>query len=242
MNFVLSDRFIFRQVYWKDLPIFLRDGELRAKNHASAQVCHQTSYPEIVNRRNSQQFPMPNGSVVNDYVPFYFSPITSFTYTIFKNNVPLISPSGANLGMACEDDRIFLVGRPTSIGYSGLTYCFSDHALNSNAPLPTIETDLNKLESHVHWDVFDETRDKAKIPEIGYPGVCRWFHNMASPAHKMTRSQKRMAEFLVQGEIPLDHIECIIAKTDAMKHKLEAMMCASDWDIPIYAKSGCYFG
>jgi ssDNA thymidine ADP-ribosyltransferase, DarT len=185
---------------------------------------------------------MPNGGVVNDFVPFYFSPITSFTYTIYKRNVPLVSPTGQALGQASEDDRIFFVARPDSFRGSNLYYCFSDHALNSNVPIPQIETNLDRLESHVFWNVFDESLDKASISEIGYMGVCRWFKNMESPAQRMTRSPKRMAEFLVLDAVPLEHVVCIIAKTDIMRDKLLEMMNASAWNIPIYTKRGCYFG
>jgi len=238
----LPNRFIFRQVYFNDLPTFLREGEIRAKNKLPLQACHQTSYQDIVDRRGTQQFPMPNGGVVNDYVPFYFSPVTSFTFTIYKQNVPLVSPNGVNLGQACEDDRIFFVARPESFRTAGLPFCFSNYALNSNAPIPTLKTDLDLLESHVHWDVFDETPKKAEIPEIGYSGVCCYFNNMASPAYRKTRSAKRMAEFLVEDAVPLEKIDCIIAKSGTMRDTLMVMMDASDWDIPIYTNSGCYFG
>jgi len=238
----LPDRYIFRQVCYKDLPTFLADGEVRAKNKHPAQACHQTSYPDIVNRRGTQQFPMPNGGVVNDYVPFYFSPVTSFTFTIYKRNVPLVSPSGEDLGQACEDDRIFFVARPESFQADGMPFCFSDYALNSNAPIPTLETDLGLHESHVHWDVFDESPKKARIPTIGYNGVCYWFFNMASPPNRKTRSSKRMAEFLIRDAVPLEKIDCIIAKSDAIRDTLMVMMDASDWNIPIYTNSGCYFG
>lgn len=238
----MPNRFIFRQIHWDDLPTFLADGEIRAKNHVKPQECHQTSYSGIVERRGSNEFAMPEETVVNDYVPFYFSPITSFTFTIYKKNVQLVSPAGEYLRQACEDDRIFLVGRPDTFRGSDQFYCFSDHALNSNAPLPSIATDLDYLETHVHWEVFDEAHDKASIPEIGYPGVNRWFHNMASPAHRMTRSAKRTAEFLVKGVVPLAHIDCIIVKTDAMRDNLQIMLDASIWNIPIHTKRGCFFG
>lgn len=143
--------------------------------------------------------------MVNDFVPFYFSPITSFTFTIHEENVPLISPAGASLGMANDDDRLFIVFSVDAIGNSGLDYCFSDYALNSQAPLPSIETDLAKLEEHVHWNVFDEAPYVAAIPEISYAGVCRWFHNMASPSVRRLRSQKRMAEFLIRNAVPRLH-------------------------------------
>lgn len=237
----LPERFIFRQVHYADLPTFLADGEIRAKNHATLQRCHQVSYEEIVDRRGTNEFSVPNGGVVNDYVPFYFSPITAFTYTISRENVPLVSPDGAYLRQACEDDRIFMVASPEHFRGSGLLTCFSDYALNSRAPMPTVETDLDKLEDHVHWDVFDEGPLTAKIPEIGYDGVCSYFLNKASPPERMTRREKRMAEFLVHEAVPLDKVVCIIAKSDTMKDTLKTMMEASTWDIPVYSKRGCYY-
>lgn len=237
----LPIRFIFRQVHYSDLPTFLTDGEIRAKNHATPQRCHQVSYQDIVNRRGTNEFNVPNGGVVNDYVPFYFSPITAFTYTISRENVPLVSPDGAYLRQACEDDRIFMVASLEAFRGSGLFTCFSDYALNSRAPMPTVETDFDLLEGHVHWDVFDESPLTAKIPEIGYQGVCSYFLNKASPPERMTRREKRMAEFLVHEAVPLDKFACIIAKTDTMKDTLETMMAASAWDIPVYSKRGCYY-
>ena len=238
----MPNRFIFRQIHYEDLPIFLADGEVRAKNHKFSQHCHQASYQEIVNRRGTDEFKLPNGCVVNDFVPFYFSPITSFTYTIYMGNVPLLSPDGQHLRQACEDDRIFLVSSPQAFVDSGLFTCFSDYALNSKAPMPTIETDLNKLEQHVHWTVFDEPPMAAAIPNIGYAGVCKWFCNMATPPERMTRSAKRMAEFLVYGAVPLDKIRCIVVKTDAMRATLGGMMTASAWNIPILTQRGCFYG
>ncbi|WP_158524926.1 DUF4433 domain-containing protein [Phaeobacter inhibens] len=238
----VPNRFVFRQIHFEDLPIFLADGEIRAKNHLAPQLCHQTSYQDIVNRRGTDEFQMPNGTVVNDFVPFYFSPITSFTFTIYMKNVPLVSPAGVELRKACEDDRIFLVSSPQAFVGSGLFTCFSDYALNSRAPMPTIETDLTKLEEHVHWNVFDDYPMVAAIPDIVYPGVCKWYHNMATPPERMTRSAKRMAEFLVRGAVPLDKIMCIVVKTDAMRATLGGMMAASAWDIPILTKRGCFYG
>lgn len=235
----MPKRFIFRQIYAGDFTQFLADGEIKAKNHEIPQPCHQTSYQAIVDRRGSDEFPMPCGGVVNDYVPFYFSPITSFTYTIHKGNVPLISPDGINLGTAQDEDRIFFVCAVEDLKDSGLDFCFSDYALNSQVPQPTIEQDLNKLEGHVHWSVFDDTPTVASIPEIGYEGVCKYFASV--PGKWQLRSQARMAEFLVRDALPLDYISCIIAKSDAMRINLQAVMDASGWDIPILSKPGCYF-
>lgn len=237
----MPDRFIFRQFYFRDLSRFLEDGELRAKNHDRPQLCHQTSYQGIVDRRGIDEFQLPEGGVVNDYVPFYFSPITSFTFTIHKGNVSLRSPDGEDLGLANDDDRVFIVFKVDDFRNSGVEYCFSDYALNSRAPLPTTVNDLNKLEEHVHWDVFDEAPYVAKIPEIGYKGVCRFFKNSDSPPNRQLRSQKRMAEFLIRCGVPLNLACCLIAKSAKIGDELMKMMAASQWDIPVYVKPGCYF-
>lgn len=237
----MPSRFAFRQVYAGDLELFLRDGEVRAKNHANLQHCHQTSYQEINDRRGTNAFRMPCGGVVNDYVPFYFSPLTSFAYTICQGNVPLRDFEGQNLGVALNEERIFFVCNTDVFAGSNLTVCFSDLALNSNSGSPKIETDLGKLESHVDWSVFDEDPIVARIPEIGYGGVCQYFRSVATPAKWHNRSPKRMAEFLVREAVPLQYVSCVVAKSDAMRDNLQAVMDASHWNIPILAKPGCYF-
>jgi hypothetical protein len=91
----MPSRFVFRQIYYGDLDCFLADGEIRSKNHPNMQACHQTSYQEIVDRRGTAEFQMPCGGVVNDYVAFYFSPLTAFTFTIDRGNVNLRDLDGS---------------------------------------------------------------------------------------------------------------------------------------------------
>lgn len=237
----LPKRFAFRQVCSRDFPVFLQDGEIRSKNHCNPQSCHQTSYPEIVNRRGTEIFELPHGGVVNDYVAFYLSPKTSFTYTIHKGNVRLVSPDGVDLGVATDDERIFFVVAVEPVLKSDLQYCFSDFPLNSRAPMPKVECEPGALESHVHWNVFDEQPVGAAIPEIGYEGVCSYFMNQDSPPERQNRSQKRMAEFLVRDCVPLSFVTCVVTKTAAVQAALTAQMAASNWRIPILAKPGCYF-
>lgn len=237
----MPERFVFRQVHKDDLKLFLDDGEIRAKNHGNPQACHQTSYQTLVDRRGTAAFQMPCGGVVNDYVPFYFSPITAFTHTIQKGNVRVTSPTGEYLGQSCQDDRIFFVARVQDFSNSDLVYCFSDYPLVSQAPAPTLESNLNNIESHVHWDVFDESPVVAKIREIGFEGVGQFYFNKANPPARMTRSQKRRAEFLVKSSVPLSIIVCIVVISDRIRDELQTVMDASEWSIPIYTKRGCYF-
>jgi ssDNA thymidine ADP-ribosyltransferase, DarT len=228
-------------VYYEDCALFFKDGEIRAKNANQIQLCHQTSYPEIVSRRGEQGILTPSGRVINDHVAFYFSPITGMAYTIHCGNVPLVDPGGKTLRQASMDDRVFFVANTEKLRNSGLTYWFSDIACNARAPLPKFENDLDKLESHIAWDLFDEAPIKGRVPEIGYTGVTKYFGNCDTPERYQNRKQRRMAEFLVQDAIPLSMFDCIITKSDWIREEVRRMMKGTGVTIDVHSKPGCYF-
>jgi len=236
----LKERFIFRQVDYRDLPTFLHDGEIRAKNHHTPQLCHQTSYQEIVERRNTSAFQMPCGGVVNDYVPFYFSPLTSFTYTIHQGNVRVVSPQGIFLGQSCSEDRVFLVCKTSRVSQEALQFCYSNAALNSGEGLVELNEDFAELENHVNWDVFDDPPMRGHIPEIGFHGVCQYFMNSTNVRYQ-NRSKERMAEFLVRGSQPLEMIECIVTKDPVKGAIIQSQLDDYQITIPVFVNSGCYF-
>lgn len=237
----MPERFVFRQVCSRDFATFLADGEIRAKNHYNPQRVHPTSYRNLVDTRGTALFAPPHGGVVNDYVPFYFSPLTSFTYAIHIGKVELRCPDDNVLGTATDDERIFFACAVDSFANSTLSYCFSDLALNTAAPMPSLESDLSKLEGHINWELFDEGPTAAYVPEIGYQGVCRYFKSTDTPQRYHLRHRQRMAEFLVKDAVPLSMVTCVIAKSQNMKQNLQAIMDASRWNIPILVKPGCYF-
>ncbi|TDB27271.1 DUF4433 domain-containing protein [Stenotrophomonas sp. ATCM1_4] len=147
----MPDRFAFRQVDQRDLATFFRDGEVRAKLHEDPQACHQTSYGNIVQRRSSNLVEMPHGGVVNNYVAFYLSPVTAFTYAIHQGRVEVRSPSDHLLGMSELSQRAFLVASVSTLFRNYPHVCFSNYALNTNVPLPVVMADQNQFETHVNW-------------------------------------------------------------------------------------------
>ncbi|WP_193221988.1 DarT ssDNA thymidine ADP-ribosyltransferase family protein [Amylibacter sp. SFDW26] len=236
----MPNRFVFRQVDYRDIPLFLENGELRAHNHHTPQKCYQTSYPNLVDRRGTNMFRMPCGGVVNDYVAFYFSPFTSFSCSINRGGVEVISPNAEPLGRSNFEDRAFFVYSVPLLTSAGLQCCFSDCSLTSNAPLPSVIQDTNSIEDHIHWDLFDEYPMTAKIDEIGYEGVCKFFGFKDTPPRYQLRKQRRMAEFLVRTSVPVELASCIVTPSSGKKEQVQSAMDASDWDISVYSKPECF--
>jgi hypothetical protein len=235
----MPDRFGFRQIDHRDLEMILRDGEIRSKNNRSPQKCHQTSYAEIVGLRGTAQFTLPHGGVVNDYVAFYFSPVTAFTYTIHKGNVGVVSPQGVALGDSGSKDRLFLVVKVNDVIASGVAWSVSDYALNSHAPMPTVISDSNLLGQHVKWNLFDEKPFAATIPEIEYHGVCQYFHSTAE-SQRQLRKEARMAEFLVKDSLPIDLVCSIIAPTSQSCDRAIRVANRYKFNGLVLLKPGCF--
>lgn len=234
-------RFAFRQVDYRDIQTFITDREIRSKNNVNVQRCYQTSYPEIVNRRNEPHYHLPNGGVVNDYVAFYLSPYTSFCYAINKGErVKVVDLNGNDIGYSSYLDRVFLLCDIDNIFNSCLEFCFSDSALNNLVMNPNVSCDPNDFSTLIKWDLFDDAPIIAQIPEIGYDGVCSYFCNKAVPQKYQDRARMRMAEFLVRDAVPLRFVTCIVVPNDEKERLISRLISDAGINIPVYQKPECF--
>lgn len=238
----MPERYVFRQIDYRDLPTFLADGEVRSKNHPNPQICHQTSYQNLVQRRGTNDFQLPFGGVVNDCVAFYFSPLTSFTCAIHRGSVDVIPPNGAASTKSRLDDRVFLVARVTDLYIAGLECCFSNYALTTTVPKPIVVSDINMLESHIDWTMFDEDEFHfaGEIPEIGYRGACKFFYSRATPERYQRRGSIRMAEFLVHTAVPMNTFICVVCPNAQKQALVSNMIQSAGYQLPVYSKPGCF--
>lgn len=226
--------------YYRNLQTYLADGCIYAKNHPNMQAGFRISFDDIVARRGTAIFTTPCGSNINDFVPFYFSPITKMAYTIHAGNVRLRSPDGADLGPAEMEDVAYVVVDPDVLFSSGRACWFTDIACNSGIP-PTYENRARELSRHVDWPLFDDTPRTAQISEIGYEGACRWQHDRDQPIEHQMRSKKRMAEFMVRDHLRTDEISCIVLKTAKHAEEVQAWVDECGTDMPVFVKPECYF-
>ncbi len=224
--------------FYKNLESFLKDGAEFAKDSPQGKPRYRISFDEIVARRGTI-FSVPSGCLVNEFVPFYFSPSTKMAFSIHKGNVPLRDPNGQNLGPANMNDVAFMVVDPDALSKSSRECWFTDQACNS-AITPRYENDMSKLEQHIAWPLFDELPKMAIMPEIGYDGVCQYQQDRDAPPYQQ-RSKMRMAEFLVKDHLRMDELSCIVLKSDGHRVEVEDWVNQADLNIPVLVKPGCYF-
>lgn len=226
--------------YFRNLQRYLSDGAIYAKDNLNVQPGFRISFDDIVARRGTEAFATPCGSTVNDFVPFYFSPITKMAFTVHVGNVDLKSPTDQNLGRANMNDVAYLVVDPGRLFASGRQCWFTDIACNSAIPW-ACESDPNRLAHHVAWSLFDDSPYTAEIAEIGYRGVCKWQHDRDEPIAHQQRSKKRMAEFLIKDHLRMDEVSCIVLKTDEHKEEVRSWVKSAGMTIPVLVKPACYF-
>lgn len=233
-------RLLFRMTYFRNLKIYLNDRFIFSKNNAQVQRGYRVSYEDIVARRGTPQFVTPCGSNVNDFVPFYFSPITKMAYSIHMRNVPLRDLDGEVIEPANPEDIAYLVVDPNVLFQSERVCWYTDIACNSAIP-PKYCKDPNELENHVSWKLFDDLPLVAQIPEIGYQGVCKWQQDRDEPVEHQQRSKRRMAEFLVKEHLRMDEVLCIVLKNSLHEQAVKTWVSDSGMNIPVLVKPGCYF-
>lgn len=223
-----------------NLEVYFRDGHINAKNQLPIQMAYQISYSDIVNRRGAGDFNTPCGCSVNDFVPFYFSPSTAMAFAIHKGLVELTEPNGNRNGFANINDIAFVVADPNKVAAFGVEYYFTNIACNSGIK-PEYNNNINSIEDHINWRLFDATPKMAKIPEITYNGVCKYCSDSELDPAWHNRKKQRMAEFLVKSRFYMSLAECIVLKHDGMKSTVEGWVRSAGLNIPVLVNSGCYF-
>jgi hypothetical protein len=118
------------------------------------------------------------GGKVCDYVPFYFAPRSPMLYSIMRGNVEGVSSNQRRL--------VYLVSSTEAVYEAELPCVFSDGNAGTFG-LTRFNSDPEALSTHVDWSVMTLTM---------------WNNTAADP----DRMRRRMAEFLVREEVPLNLI------------------------------------
>jgi hypothetical protein len=144
---------IWRIVHRDNLPWILDNGlhcgnsEIRSPNWVSI------GNEELIDKRSRHPVPLPPGGLLNDYVPFYFTP-----FSVMMRN---IHTGWGGIKRRKNEEIFILVSSMRHLQKMGLTYLFTDsHAYYQWANYYNNLNDLDKID----WPLL-QSRDFKRDPE-----------------------------------------------------------------------------
>lgn len=202
---------IFRIIHRSNLAWVLDHG-LHCGNSAtrSAQWV-SIGNQELISKRAIWQVTVPPGGVLNDYVPFYFTP-----FSVMMRN---INTGWNGVTKHANRDILILVSSLRRVADMDLPFLFTDSHANNN--LAGYWSDLNDLDK-VDWKIL-QSRDFKRDPDD--PG-------------KFGRYQ---AEALVHQHFPVQGLSGIVCYTENVKIEVEQAMAQRGLHLQIVARTGWYF-
>lgn len=154
----MSRTLIYRMIYYKNLEGLLTHGINCANSENKIPNYINIGAKNLISKRYTHKVPVEPYGVLNDYVPFYFSPRSPMLYTINKN------PKQYGV---LQSDIIFLVSSVEKIEEHNLKYVFNDghfnfaftEFYNKKEDLDKVDFDLMKEKV---WTNTEEDTDRER--------------------------------------------------------------------------------
>lgn len=138
-----ENAYIWRIVRRSEISRLIQNGLHSANSVVPTSNYKTMGSEEIITKRNSRVVPIESGGVLNDYVPFYFTPFSPMMYNIY---------TGYN-GVTKEqnDDIIILVTNLKTLKNNDINFVFTNmHALMAYA---SFYSDLQSL-NEIDWQIL----------------------------------------------------------------------------------------
>lgn len=206
-----------------NLPTILHAGALLSDSVVTARglLSNEAGDPEIKARRRRQPVTCPPGGFVADYVPFYFAARSPMMYKLYMGGVPSFTGDHRDLVYFVSD-----VGRMVS---ADVPFAISDR--NAAKALADFTDDVSVL--------GDLATDSPRSDFVDWPLMkARMWNNTPDDGERMER---RMAEFLVGGEVPFDLVACVAAQSDKRRTKIERTFAQAGVDLRIIVRPDWYY-
>jgi hypothetical protein len=202
---------IFRIIHRANLEWVLHHG-LHCGNSATRSTGWVSiGNQELISRRANWPVSAPPGGVLNDFVPFYFTP-----FSVMMHN---INTGWNGVAQHPKRDILILVSSLHRVVELGLTFLFTDtHANNSLVNWYSGLADLHKVD----WPLL-QARDFKRDPN--------------DPA-KFGRYQ---AEALIHRHCPLQGLSGIVCHDDGGKMEVQQTVAALNLPLPVVKQPSWYF-
>jgi hypothetical protein len=207
-----NDIWVYRIIPIQNLEHNLRHG-LHCKN---AGLVNPDYIPignqDIIGRRDIVKVWCYPDTVVNDYVPFYFSVRTPMLLNI---------KTGRGVPAKPQEEIIYLCFRIADLTTTGFQWCFTDG--NAAKQITRFFCDLKHLD-HLDWRSINTTDFKD-----------------GNADGDEDRVRKKHAEFLVRSHVPVNLLRKIVVKTTNTQKQVEAIVAHAGLTIPVHINPKFYF-
>lgn len=202
---------IWRILHRDNLPWVLSNGLHCANSDARSPNWVSIGNAELIEKRAAHVVPMAPGGVLNDYVPFYFTP-----FSVMLRN---IHTGWGGIQKRPNEEIVILVSSLHRLLELGLPFLFTDmHAYYRWASYFDDLADIGRVD----WSLL-QRRDFKRDPE--------------DPA----KFERYQAEALVHRHVPLNALLGVVCYTDGAKSDIERTIEAAGADLPVHTRPGWYF-
>jgi hypothetical protein len=202
---------IFRTTHINNIPWILSNGAHCSQSAERDPAFVQIGNPDLITKRARRIVPVPPGGVLQDYVPFYFTPFSPMLYSI---------RTGWNgIQQRPMRDIVILVSSLHILIAQDVSFLITDrHAYLQAALFSSNLADL----ARVDWKII-QARDFKRDPND--PG-------------KVERYQ---AEALVHRRLPAAALSGIVCHGAAEEERIRQVMVSAPVDCPLAVRPTWYF-
>lgn len=214
---------LFHFTHVDNLPAILDAGALLSDTVVEARglLANEAGDPAIKQRRRSQPVTCPPGGCVGDYVPFYFAARSPMMYVLWQGSVPSFTGD--------HRDLVYFVSDVDLMVAAGVPFAISDR--NAAKALADFTNDASVL--------GDLAIDAPHSDFVDWPLMqARMWNNTLADGERMER---RMAEFLVHGEVPLDLVSRVAVRSDEHRASVERLFAKAGADLTVIVRSDWYY-
>lgn len=202
---------IWRIVHCDNLPWILDNGVHCGNSAVKAPDWVNIGNPELIDKRANHPVQLPPGGLLNDYVPFYFTPFSP----MLRN----IHTGWGGIQKRPNEEIVILVSSLRHIAGLSLPFLFTD--------------------SHAYYQWANFYADLANLDKIDWPLLQR--RDFKRDPEDPAKFERYQAEALIHQHLPVGGILGIVCYTEALKQRIEQEIQARHLNLPVYARTGWYF-
>ncbi|WP_320837102.1 DUF4433 domain-containing protein [Zhongshania sp.] len=202
---------IWRITHRQNIPWILANGLYAGNSAPHFDDWVTIGNEDLIGRRAHRHVPLPPGGVLNDYVPFYFTPFSPMMYNIYTGR--------GGVRSVTNSDIVILVSDLHKVSSMGLPFVFTDrHAY------PVTARYFNNL---------------ASLPEIDWPLLQdRNFRRNPDDPEQIERYQ---AEALIHHHLPIQALLGAVCYTPQVQLDLQAQAKAAGVSLQVHCLPNWYF-